>query len=405
MKPKATAKGSQQSRTLYEQLEHGGLASLASMEGSWGEWTSAENPTEIADNGTSSFKGVVVSAIVMSLAWLIHRLPFAPFTIEGAAMEHPLGVSVLAIFIGIFIANIRPSLNVRSGCQWVTAWCIPAAVILLGSRMDLLLLQSISIKLFLVILGLMCFAVLLSCVVGKSLGMSKRASYLLGIGTAICGSSAILAVSPITEAEDEEVVVSVAVVNLVGLLAMFTCVCFLWLLPMNASLYGIWTGATIHAVPQVIAAAETHGPDAASMATLVKLTRVTLLVPAVLISLFLATRGILGTTRKNKNTSGQNISLYVPWFIWGFVGLAAIRACGWLPTLEFQPNNGETIQLNLSETFPAIAKWLLALSLAAIGLQVQIKPMLKAGARAFMAGIIVWLLMSILALACLFWLF
>lgn len=187
-------------------------------------------------------------------------------------------------------------------------------------------------------------------------------------------------------------VVTVGVVNLVGLLAMFACVATLWLFPMDAALYGAWAGATIHAVPQVIAAGQSHGPDAAAMATLVKLTRVTLLAPSVVLT-------ALFVSRRYQNSGGekqarQPLWRYVPWFVWGFIAVAIVRATGWLPTLEFAPGGGGAVRLPLGEALPFVAKWLLAVSMAAIGLQVHLRPMLRAGAKAMAAGVIGWLVMA-----------
>lgn len=387
--------------TLYEQLESGGLASLASMEGAWGDWE--ESAPEQSAETSSMLGGIMAAASVMVVAWFVHQLPFAPFTLEGGALEHPIGVSVLAILFGIVVANVVPRLDLRMGCRWITTWCIPAAIVMLGARMDWVMLSSVSWGLLASVVAIMIVAVAVSYGVGRMLGMSNRASYLLGVGTAVCGSSAILAVAPVAGADDEEVVVTVGVVNLVGLLAMFFCVSVLWWMPLDAGLFGSWAGSTIHAVPQVVAAGESHGTEAAAMATLVKLTRVTMLVPVVLLSALLVAR--LADYKSNQKTAEGGHSpaekrplwQYVPWFVWGFVILSGLRALGCLPSLEFHPNGGETVTVALSEGLPIAAKWLLALSMAAIGLQVQLRPMLKAGAKAFLAGAIAWACMCVFA--------
>lgn len=398
--PTATSSGRR--LTLYEQLESGGLASLASMEGSWSDW---EETSKASDPGKWPLvKGVMGAAVVMLLAWVVHRLPFPPFTYPGSALEHPIGVSVLAILLGMVVANVAPKLDLRAGCRWITTWCIPAAVVFLGARMDVVLLASVGWELLLIIIGLMAFTVALSYVVGRMFGMNSRTSCLLGVGTAVCGSSAILAVAPVANADDEEVVVTVGVVNLIGLVAMFACVSLLWFTPVDADLFGAWAGSTIHAVPQVVAAGESHGAGAAAMATMVKLARVTMLAPVVLIAAMMVARCARGSEGKSGSGSQRGGSSqlgklwkYVPWFVWGFVALAALRALGWLPSLEFQPTHGDSMKVALSDLLPTAAKWLLALSMAAIGLQVQLRPMLKAGAKAFVAGGIVWAILSTVA--------
>lgn len=400
--PLAVAAGSERRMTLYEQLESGGLASLASMEGSWGDW---DESVATPDTDEKPWMGLLVAAAVTSVAWLVHRLPFPPFTFENAALEHPVGVSVLAILLGMLVANMVSMPTLKSGCKWITVWCIPAAVVLLGARMDIMQLAGIGWGLLFLVMGLMATAIVVSYGAGRMLGMAGKSAYLLGVGTAVCGSSAILAVAPVTGADDEDVVVTVGVVNLVGLLAMVACVGMLWVMPMNADLYGAWAGATIHAVPQVVAAGESHGASAAAMATMVKLGRVTMLAPVVLLSALWVSRLRQGSGEKKKSSPpALHLGKYVPWFVWGFITLALIRAFGWLPVLEFHPQGGDIMRVPLSELFPDVAKWLLALSMAAIGLQVQIKPMLSAGAKALAAGVIAWGAMTVVGLLSLSWL-
>jgi len=343
-------------------------------------------------------KALALAGSVMALAWWMHQLPFAPFTLEGGHLKHPIGVSAMAILLGIAVANIFPKLNLRQGCRWITTWSIPVAIVFLGMQMNLGQLSQIGWGLLLAILVIMTFAVAVTYGFGRLFGMNPRAASLLGIGTAVCGSSAILAAAPVAGAEEEDVVVTVGVVNLVGLLAMFSCVGLLWVIPISSEIYGAWAGATIHAVPQVIAAGESHSLAAAAMATLVKLTRVTMLAPVVLITALVAARH----SRKNGTSSStaskrRKLWQYVPWFIWGFIALAALRASGWVPVLNFHTNTPEAFTVDLSDFLPATAKWLLALSMAAIGLQVHLKPMLKAGSKAFLAGTLGWIAMSALA--------
>lgn len=171
--------------------------------------------------------------------------------------------------------------------------------------------------------------------------MNSRAAYLLGVGTAVCGSSAILATSPVSDAEAEDVMVTVGVVNLV------------------------------------------------------KLTRVTLLAPVAVLTALVVSRRQPG--HGHKGHARLPLWRYVPWFVWGFIAIAAVRTTGWLPTLEFAPPGREMVRLQLSGALPYAAKWLLAGSMAAIGLQAHLRPMLRAGARAMAAGTAAWLVMAVAA--------
>ena len=89
----------------------------------------------------------------------------------------------------------------------------------------------------------------------------------------------------------------------------------------------------------------------------------------------------------------------MPWFVWGFLGLAIAREIGWLPSLEFTSQDHGVVRISVSELLLTLAKWLLAISMAAIGLQVRIRPMLKIGFKVMTTGVVAWLAMSALALS------
>ena len=387
--------GKKRGLTLNEQFESGGWASLASMEGAWSDLSSADTALDKGEKNLP-WIGILSAIIITGLAYWVNQLPFAPFTIKGAALEHPLGISMLAILLGMAVANILPAQPMKAGCRWITVWCIPVAVVALGAGMNLGILTEVGWVLLAIILLMMLVAIGVAYVVGRAFGLSHQAAYLLGVGTSVCGSSAILAVSPVSGADDDDVLVTVGTVNLVGLLAMFSCVGVLYVMPLDAQTFGAWAGVSIHAVPQVIAAGGSHSADAAVMASLVKLVRVALLAPVVMLTaLFIAKY-----RKKSPQGEGKRRKLwhYVPWFVWGFLALATVRELGGLPILEFMTQNDEVVRVSMEDMLLTMAKWLLAVSMAAIGLQVQLKLIFNTGAKAMAAGVITWLVMSAVAL-------
>ena len=380
--------------TLYELIEQQGFLSLDSMEGA----VEITAPPALEGSKWAIAPGILLACGLTAAAVLVRTLPFPPFTIQGANLDHPLGVSILAILLGLLTSSFftLPAL-IKRGCKWVAFWFIPIAIVCLGAGIDLHFLTQISAKLFCAIIGIMALAMLLGVTVGKLCGLNSRTSYLLGVGTAVCGSSAILAAAPANDAEDDEILVAIGAVNIIGLLAMCGCVAGLWFWSMGPTLYGAWVGATIHAVPQVIAAGESSGSDAAMMATLVKLVRISLLAPVVIFTAFWFRRKH-SSTSNNKTT--KSISSFLPWFIWGFTLLAGLRILGWLPELHFEAHD-QPVQL--SSLLQSASKWLLAIAMAAIGLQVNIKTMVKTGSRAILAGSIVWVIIAAVGLVALRW--
>ncbi|MGJ8655993.1 MAG: YeiH family protein [Akkermansiaceae bacterium] len=388
-------KPANQSKTLYEMIETEELLSLDSMEGSpTVNLIDISPPQSIRGSKWQLLPGCTLALTITILAAIISKLPYAPFTIEGATLKHPLGVSVLSIILGMLAASFwkMPS-RIKTGCRWIAAWFIPIAIVCLGSRMDLSILSKLSLPLVGIVITIMIIAVILALLVGKMLGLSTKASYLLGVGSAVCGSSAILAVAPVSKSNESDVALAVGTVNLIGLIAMLGCVSLIWYQPdISAELYGALSGSTIHAVPQVVAAAESHGADASSIASAIKLMRVSLLVPVVLLSVFFFAKNKTLATSTNK----KSLYSYIPWFVWAFVIMAILASNNFIPNLLF-PHHTEEVFYDSVNGLTFLSKWLLAISMAAIGLQVNIKALFTSGSKALLCGLIVWTGMALSA--------
>jgi len=389
-------------RTLYEMVESKGYLSLGSMEG----MSDFGPPVQVEGSRWNIVPGVAIAVVLTIVAYFLHKAPVVPFTIDSETMKHPLGASVLAILLGMGVASVvRLPEVVKVGCKWVASWLIPIAIVFLGARMDISLIASAGPALIGVVLLGMVIAVGLSLALGRMFGLSPSSSYLLGVGTAVCGSSAVLAVAPVSQAKDEDVVLSVGAVNLIGLVAMLGCVGLLWFMPdIAARIYGAWAGATIHAVPQVVAAGASHGAEAATVATVVKLLRVSLLAPVVMLTALWVAKSKLAKRSlapDSDDAKPKPLLQYVPWFVWGFVGLAILSSLGCLPNLLFE-NDGQKVLFDTKSGLVQGSKYLLAVAMAAIGLQVNLKSMLRSGGKALFVGTLVWLAMSAVVLAA-FW--
>src|SRR5205085_2558993 len=175
-------------------------------------------------------------------------------------------------------------------------------------------------------------ALLLLLGLTRLLRLPAKLGVLLGVGTAICGGTAIVATAPVIEAEEKDVVFSVATVTLLGLIAMFLLPIAGHFLQLNSRAFGVWAGLAIHQTPQVVAAGFAYSPEAGQMATIVKLARVCLLAPVVFLI------GIIYARKKLKHTGIEqrkkvNYLHLFPMFILGFVGLALLKTMGLLPDL------------------------------------------------------------------------
>ena len=354
------------------------LASLSSMEGHFlpvVEKKSKIVPSKVPPKPV--WPGWAMSVAVAALASAIHYLPFAPFRVVGATgVRRPISAAILAILLGALFANLLPIAGrIAAGAKDAVKRSIPLTIVLTGASLSFANAKAVGWRAFVIIVATMTAAMGTAWIFGKMMKLSSRASVLLGAGTAICGNSAVVAVAPLIDADDGDVTVSVGAINVLGLALMFVSPIAGSMIGLSDQGYGVWAGTTIHAVPQAVAAGFAFSAKAGGLATLVKLVRVALLAPLLLILAFLY-------ARSRKDRVMVHYSRLVPPFLWGFFGLFALNSLGWLPALQFQ--NGYS--LASAGALTEIGNLTLTLSMAALGLEVNVKLLAKAGGAAMAAG-------------------
>jgi uncharacterized integral membrane protein (TIGR00698 family) len=339
---------------------------------------------------TAAWPGYLAAAAVGAIAYALHALPIAPFTIiEGEAVRHPISAAMIAIVLGLVVRNTLALPGaIKAGCKSAIRKLIPVAIVLTGAGLNFTAMATVGIRALFIIVICIALALVAGYYIGRMLGLSPRTSMLLGAGTGICGNSAIVAVAPLIDAEDDDIVLSVGTVNLLGLVAMLLWPILGTWFALSSEAFGVWAGVSIHAVPQVVAAGFAFTPDAGAMATLVKLVRVAFLAPLVcVLALYYARR------RKEAGDPEGGVTVrythLVPWFVWGFVFLALCNTMGFIPTLVFEPSglvggNGGPVDLR------GLMKWtselLLTWAMAAIGLEVSLRQLASVGGNAIAAG-------------------
>ncbi len=365
-------------------------------------------PVAAAKPSATPWHGYIAAAIATLLAYLLQVLPVAPFTIrDGDSIRHPISAAIVAILVGLAIRNLLPvPLSIVPGCKRIVKKVIPYAIVMTGAGLNLKLIATVGIGAFVVTVLCIVVAVGASYYIGRLFGLRPTTAMLIGAGTGICGNSAIVAVAPLIDSNDEDLVLSVGTINLMGLLAMLACPLVGQWLHMESQAFGVWAGTTIHAVPQVVAAGFAYSAEAATIATTVKLVRVTLLAPLVaILAVFYARRHTSDVDR------GRSIVVhyarFVPWFVWGFILIAVLNTAGLIPTLSFQPSetiggiiglSGEHIEVSLSGTLKQCAKILLTLAMAAIGLELDIRKLVGVGSRALTVGFAAAVILSCVSL-------
>jgi uncharacterized integral membrane protein (TIGR00698 family) len=306
--------------------------------------------------------GLLLCAGVTLAAILLARLEAAVF---GHAWLEPL---VLAILLGAALrSGWTPPARFRAGIGFGAKTLLEIAVVLLGASLSAATLLAAGPALLGAIALLVAAALLLGYGIARLLGLPARMAILIASGNAICGNSAIAAVAPVIGADGRDVATSIAFTAVLGVVVVLLLPLLVPALALTETQYGVLAGMTVYAVPQVLAAAAPVGAAAIQLGTLVKLVRVLMLGPVVLVLSLLAPR--IGGAAAPKRPP---LSRLVPWFILGFLGMAALRSLDLLPAGLLGPI--------------AITAWLFTiLSMAALGLGVDIRAVTRAGGRAIAA--------------------
>ena len=210
----------------------------------------------------------------------------------------------------------------------------------------------------------------------KVFKVEKKLGILTACGTAICGAAAVVAIAPQVKAKDDETAVGAAIIAILGTIFTLIYTLLYPVLGLSPYGYGVFSGATLHEIAHVIAAAAPGGSTAVDIAVIVKLTRVAMLVPvAILIGLW------FGKSEGSKEKKSWR-ELPIPWFIFGFLAMSAVHSLGIIPVVA-----GYIVVL---------AYMLIAMAMAGLGLNVEFKTFRKLGSKAFVAGLIGSVCLSVL---------
>ncbi len=298
---------------------------------------------------------------------------FEAATLGGTWLE----ALVLAILVGTAVRTAwTPGARWFAGINFSAKTLLEIAVLLLGASVSARAIVAAGPWLLAGIAGVVVLAIGISYGIGRALGLPHRMATLVACGNSICGNSAIAAVAPVIGADGEDVAASIAFTAVLGVIAVLALPLLPALLHLTDLQYGVFAGLTVYAVPQVLAATAPLGAAAVHMGTLVKLVRVLMLGPVVL-CLSLLTRRMRDETDEAapRVTTGDRpqpgrlpLHKLVPWFILGFLALAALRYADLVPHVTLAP-------------IATVANLLTVISMAALGLGTDLKVVAKAGGR------------------------
>lgn len=318
-------------------------------------------------NRIAFFQGIGITLIIAIIANYAAKLPFLSI----------MGQLVIAIIIGmIWKQAIGVPSHLQKGVTFSNKKLLRLGIILLGMRLNLIDIYQAGISVFLIAAICLVFTLFVVYGLTRWFGVGKRLGILTACGTAICGAAAVVAVAPQVKAKDEETAVGAATVAVLGTIFTLIYSVIYSILNFSPTGYGIFTGATLHEIAHVIAAADVGGSEAVDLAVIVKLTRVALLVPVVIVVGYMFQRSGESTNKK------VSMSI-IPWFILGFLAMSGFNTLG-------------IVSESVANTIVTVAYLLIAMAMAGLGLNVDLKTFRRLGMKSFAAGMVGSVLLVIL---------
>jgi len=331
----------------------------------------------------SIFPGVVLALVFCLFSQGINNL--LAIEIFGTP-KSPISTVLIAILLGILMGNaFTPRPGMMVGLDFTQQYILKLGIIFLGIRLsftDFIKFGSIAIPLIIVcILGVLILIKLLI----KRVPISSKMSYLIAIGTSVCGATAIVATAPVINAKKSEVAYAIANITLFGVIAMLIYPYFAeWYFDNEALNAGLFLGTSIHETSQVAAAGliydqQFNSPETLNVATVTKLIRNTFLVILIPLFAFLYNRGEL---------KGQNYSILsiFPYFVLGFIGMIIVRNLG--DQFFTSESNSYVIWINLIEYLKILATVFLTMAMAAVGISINLSELKSMGYKPFVVGLI-----------------
>jgi uncharacterized integral membrane protein (TIGR00698 family) len=296
-----------------------------------------------------------------------------------------VGGPVFGIMLGLAINNTlgKPKTTLK-GIAFTSKKILTWAIVVLGAGLSLTQVLKTGLSSFSVTMFTLATAFITAYGVGRLLGIPYKLKTLIGVGTAICGGSAIAAVAPIIEADDLDIAYSISTIFLFNIIAVLTFPPLGHLLGFSDKAFGLWAGTAINDTSSVVAAGYAYSNAAGAYATIVKLTRATMIIP---ISLIFALITAYSKKKEAQKDSKFNYSLkkIFPWFIIWFLVASLLNTLG-----LFKGNSITYIN--------TLAKFMIVMALSAIGLNTDFKKMIKNGIKPILLGLIVWVSVAVVSI-------
>jgi uncharacterized integral membrane protein (TIGR00698 family) len=310
------------------------------------------------------FSGLLIAIAGLGVAFGIHWLvPAIPML-------------TACVVLGALWGNLAPAAATdatRPGLAFASRVLLRVGIVLLGLKLSLVDIAGLGWLTLVLIVALVAITFVATWLVGRAAGLPGQQPLLVAAGFAICGASAIGAMAAVTKAKDDDTATPVALVTLCGTIAIALLPLLAVPLGLQGADFGMWVGASVHDVGQVVATAQIGGAAALAVAIVVKLTRVVLLAPLV---------ALVGLAQPASDGKRPPI---VPLFVLGFIAAMLLRTFVPLPEVVLQA--GDIIQTVL-----------LGLALVGLGSAIRVRSLVRTGGRAALVGLFSWALIAALGL-------
>jgi uncharacterized integral membrane protein (TIGR00698 family) len=315
-----------------------------------------------------------------------------------------IGSAVPGAVIGAVTAIVlKPGARFAPGVKWASTFVLQCSVVLLGAQLSIAEAARVGVSSLPVMLGTLAICLAAAWLYGRLLGVPRDLRTLIGVGTGICGGSAIAAVSPVIEAASADVAYAISTIFLFNIAAVLVFPLLGHALGMSQQSFGLFAGTAVNDTSSVVATATTYGTAATSHAVVVKLVRTLMIIPICLGLAALTARkqqrpviatapaapardgAVAGAPASpppaalaSARMSPRRAAKLVPWFLIGFVLVAAVNSCGIIPAGAHSPLEHASV-------------FLVSVALSAIGLSTNVAALRKAGARPLILGAMLWI--------------
>ena len=310
------------------------------------------------------YRGIVLSAVIGVLALII-----------GAYTPSSLNSVILALFFGIILGNLvnLPG-NVASGVTFTSGKLLELSIIFLAFSINYSHIAALGAGSFAIVAVVLFTIVVLSFFLARKFKCPGSTGWLVGFGTAICGSSAIAALSPSVTKEKEDVAIAMAVVNLFGTIGMIVLPFVLVEFGLDTAQTGLLIGGSLHSVGNVAGAGYSMSPEVGEAALTIKLARVALLTPGLILFNYLVNRETVSSWKEH---------FRLPWYLIGFIMITVFVSFVAIP----EP---------VLKGMDTIGKVVLTIAMAAIGMKVSFVKLIQSGKKGLSFGLIIFLIQIIL---------